>query len=228
LLKNRLFLGITMAFLFRDLTGLDSPVEIATAIVGEGQVIPWEERLLPVIVLMTIILGGIMVPATSLVEEKQNRTLGALVITPASLNYVFAAKGLLGAILSFFVAIVVLVLNGAVGTQPLLLAMVLGLAASLGLLLSASMKDVDTLFAVIKATGILLYAPAIVYLFPGIPQWIGKLFPTYYLIAPVFEISQQGATWSDVALDVFILAGLIVVMLGTVAFAARRLGRQGT
>ena len=129
LLKNRLFLGITMAFLFRDLTGLEAPVEVATAIVGEGQAIPWEERLLPVIVLMTIILGGIMVPATSLVEEKQNRTLGALVITPTSLIDVLFAKGLLDAILSFFVAIVVLVLNGAIGTQPLLLALVLGLGA---------------------------------------------------------------------------------------------------
>jgi ABC-2 type transport system permease protein len=100
------------------------------------------------------------------------------------------------------------------------------MSAVFGLLLGAFLKDVDTLFAVLKATGILLYAPAIVYLFPEIPQWIGRIFPTYYLIGPVIEISQRGATWSDVALDVFILLGLILLMLVGVVFAVRWLSRQ--
>jgi ABC-2 type transport system permease protein len=136
----------------------------------------------------------------------------------------------LGVILSYFVVVVVLILNGGLGSQPVLLLLVLGLgaimAALFGLLLGAFLKDVDTLFAVLKGTGILLYAPAIVYLFPAIPQWIGRIFPTYYLIGPVIEISQQGATWSDVALDVVILLGLIVLMLVGVALAVRWLSRQ--
>ena len=230
LLKNRVFVGVTMAFLIRDLTGLEAPVEIATGMVGEGESIPWEERLLPVVLLMATVLGGSMVPSTSLVEEKQKRTLRGLVITPTTLGDVFAAKGLLGVILSFFVVLVVLILNGGFGSQPVLLLLVLGLGAIMsavfGLLLGAFLKDVDTLFAVLKATGILLYAPAIVYLFPEIPQWIGRVFPTYYLIGPVIEISQRGATWSDVALDVFILLGLILLMLVGVVFAVRWLSRQ--
>lgn len=229
LLKNRIIVGVTMAFLVRDLSGLETPVEIATTTVGDGESMPWEERLLPVMVLMAVILGGSLVPATSLVEEKQKRTLKALIITPTTLGDVFASKGLLGAILSFVMAIVVLALNGAFRGQALLL-VVLGLgaimAASIGLLLGAFIKDIDTLFAVLKSIGILIYAPAIVYLFPGIPQWIGKIFPTYYLIAPVLEISQRGATWPDVALEVFILIGLIVALLAVVAVAVRRLSQH--
>jgi len=39
-------------------------------------------------------------------------------------------------------------------------------------------KDINTLFAIIKGLGIFLYAPAIVSLFPELPQWIAKVFPT--------------------------------------------------
>lgn len=230
LLKNRVIVGVAMAFLIRDLTGLEAPVDITTGLVGEGESVPWEERLLPVVLLMATVLGGSMVPSTSLVEEKQKRTLRGLIITPTTLADVFAAKGLVGVILSYVVVLVILVLNGGFGSQPVLLLLVLGLgtvmSAFFGLLLGAFLKDVDTLFAVLKGTGILLYAPAIVYLFPELPQWIGRLFPTYYLIGPVIEISQRGATWSDVALDVFILLGLILLMLVGVILAVRWLSRQ--
>jgi ABC-2 type transport system permease protein len=230
LLKNRAFVVVTMTYLLRTLTGSEAPLEVVTALVGDGESIPWQQRLLPFIVLMATLLGGSMVPSTSLVEEKQKRTLKALVITPTTLGDVFAAKGLLGILLSYYGAIVVLLLNGGLGPQPVLLLGVLALgtimASAFGLMLGAFIKDVDTLFAVIKGTGLLLYAPAIVYLFPAIPQWIGRIFPTYYLIAPVIEISQHGAIWSDVALDVLILTGLIVVMLGLVVLAVRRLSQQ--
>jgi ABC-2 type transport system permease protein len=230
LLKNRAFVGVTVAYLIRELTGLDSPLEIDTDLVGDGESIPWQQRLLPFIVLMATLLGGSMVPSTSLVEERQKRTLKALISTPTTLGDVFAAKGLLGILLSYYGAIVVLLLNGGLGPQPVLLLGVLALgtimASAFGLLLGAFIKDVDTLFAVIKGTGLLLYAPAIVYLFPTIPQWIGRIFPTYYLIAPVIEISQQGATWSDVALDIFILTALTLVILVVVALAVRHLGQQ--
>ena len=230
LLKNRVIVGVALAYLIRELTGVEAPVDVTTALVGEGESIPWQQRLLPFIVLMASVLGGSMVPATSLVEERQKRTLKALVITPTTLGDVFVAKGVSGVILSYYGVIVVLLLNGGMGPRPALLLGVLGLgtimASAFGLLLGAFIKDVDTLFAVFKGTGILLYAPALVYLFPAIPQWVGRIFPTHYLIAPIIEISQEGATWSDVAPDVFILMGLIVVMLGLVALAIRRLREQ--
>ena len=225
LLKNRAIAGTSVAVLLREIAGQSSPVEVITSTVGEGQAIPWEDRLLPFIVLMTITIGGVMVPAASLVDEKQKRTLTALTITPASLGEVFLAKGLLGVILSLAMGMVILALNQAFGAQPLLLVAVLALgaimAAQLGVLLGAFVKDINTLFATIKGAGLVLYAPALIYMFPEIPQWIAKVFPTYYMIGPVIEVTQRGAAWPDIAADVLILVGLILALLAVTALVIR-------
>ena len=62
-----------------------------------------------------------MLAATSLVNEKERRTLEALIVTPVSMGEVFAAKGLLGAILSLLMGIVILVLNQSFGSDSILL-----------------------------------------------------------------------------------------------------------
>jgi ABC-2 type transport system permease protein len=230
LLKHRAILGTTIVVLVREIAGQESPVEIVTTTLGDAESVPWEERLLPFIVLLAIVVGGSMVPATSLVDEKQKRTLGALTVTPASLGDVFLTKGLLGAILSLFMGVLTLVLNRAFGGQPLLLLLLLSLgaivAAAFGVLLGALVKDVNTLFATFKSIGVILYAPALIYLFPGIPQWIARIFPTYYIIAPIIEVSQRGGDWSDVAPQVVVLVGIILALFGVVAVVARRMRQQ--
>lgn len=227
LMKDRAVLGTTVIGLLRDMVGQEPPVEIVTASVGDAVSVPWEDRLLPFIVMITILVGGMMIPATSLVDEKQKRTLRALVTTPTTVNDVLAAKGLLGVILSLAMGVLILLLNQAFGTHPLLLVLLTALgavmAAGFGVLLGALVKDIDTLFATIKGLGILLYAPALVYLFPEIPQWIGRIFPTYYMIAPIIEVTQRGAGWQDIALEVAILLGLIVLLMVIIGIAGRRM-----
>jgi ABC-2 type transport system permease protein len=230
LLKDRVILAVSLTSLVRELVGQEPPVEIDIQSVGDGESIPWYDRLLPLIVLLAVMVGGLMIPATSLVDEKQKRTLRALTITPVTLEEVFLTKGLVGALISFVVGVFILTLNRALGAQPVPLFTVLALGAlaagTLGVLLGALMKDIDTLFATVKGTGIFLYAPALVYLFPEIPQWIGKLFPTYYIIGPVVEITQRGGGWSDIASDVLILVGLILALFGVVAMVTRRIKQR--
>ena len=189
---------------------------MVTTVLGDGTVVPWQDRLLPFIVLITILIGGVMVPASSLVSEKQKGTLRALTITPTTLGEVLIAKGLAGALLATATGVMILALNQAFGSRPLLLLVVLALgsimAATFGILLGALVKDVNTLFATIKGIGLFLYAPAIFYLFPTLPQWIGRLFPTYYLVAPVVEISEGGG-WAEVAPELLILLGLLAALL---------------
>ena len=115
LAKHRIVLGATIANMIRDIAGQEVPVEIATTTLGDAESIPWDDRILPIIVLMAIVFGGIMVPATSLVDEKQKRTLSALAITPASLGEIFLSKGLVGVIISTIMGILILVLNQAFG-----------------------------------------------------------------------------------------------------------------
>ncbi|MBA7643592.1 hypothetical protein ES703_51323 [subsurface metagenome] len=187
LAKNRTILGITIANLIRELAGQEVPVEIEAITLGDEVSIPWNDRLLPLVVLMAVFLGGLFLPAASVIDEKEKKTLEALVVTPASVGDIFIAKGLMGVILSLFMGVVILVLNQAFGTG-----------------------------------GILLFGPAIIYMFPQIPQWIGKLFPTYYFLQPIIAISQGGSGWSDIATNVFILIALDLILVAVVVFAVRR------
>jgi ABC-2 type transport system permease protein len=226
LLKNRIMLVSGMAVWVRDIAGLESPVEIAATTLGNIESLPWEERLMPLIVMMSVLIGGVMVPATSMVDEKQKGTLTALATTPTTMGDIYTAKALLGVILSTFTGVMILLLNRSFGVNPPLLVflLILGaiMAAELGVMLGALLKDINTLFATIKGLGLLLYAPAIIYMFPAIPQWIGKLFPTYYMIQPVIEVTQHGASWREVAGMVYILLGLIVLLGFVLALITRR------
>ncbi len=230
LAKNRGILLASINSAVRQLAGQEAPVHIETTTLGDAQSVPWSDRLLPLVLLYAVTIGGIMVPASLMVDEKQKRTLTALAITPATLGDILAAKGLMGVIMALVMSIVILLINQAFGAQPGLLMIVLGLGAVLaalfGLVLGVLIKDITTLFATIKGIGILLYAPVLVYMFPQIPQWIGKIFPTYYIVQPVVEISQRGGGWSEIIFEVSILVGLIVLMLVLTPLAARRLKQQ--
>jgi ABC-2 type transport system permease protein len=230
LLKDRAFLATALANGLREMTGEASPVTIVSETLGNGSSIPWEERLLPFVVLMAIILGGTMVPATSLVQEKQDRTITAVTTTSTSLGDVFAAKALLGVLLSLVMGTAILLINRAFGGEPLLLLGLLALgalmAALIGVLLGAFIKDINTLFATIKGLGILLYAPAFIYLFPSLPQWIGRVFPTYYMIDPIMAVTQRGATWSDIRVDTAILVLLDLALIGIIAMVTWRARRR--
>ncbi len=70
LLKYRAVLGTTLVAIIRDITGQEPLVDILTTTLGEVQTLPWEDRLLPFIVMLSLLIGGLMVPATSMVEEE--------------------------------------------------------------------------------------------------------------------------------------------------------------
>ena len=187
---------------------------------------PWNDRLLPFIVLICVFFGGIVLTASSLIDEKEKRTFVAVSVTPATISDIFVSKGILGAVLSFTVGILTLLINQAFGAHPGLLVLLLALgsvmAVSIGLILGALVKDLTTLLSIWKLGGILLFGPAIVYMFPGIPQWVGKIFPTYYLTQPIVSISQFGAGWTEISTNTFILMAIDVVMLGLVVFFVSR------
>ena len=213
-----------------ELSGVEAPVNIETISLGSGTGVPWNERLLPFIVLYTVILAAVMLPAMAVVTEKEKKTMAALVASPATLGEIFFSKGVVGAVLSLFMGIVVLLINRAFGVQPWLLVLVLGLgavmAAIIGLLAGAFLKDVTSLLAFSKMAGILLSGPALIYMFPQIPQWLGYFFPTYYMIQPIVDMVQRGGGWSDIAVNVFVLIGLIIVFSIILSVVLRKRAEQ--
>jgi ABC-2 type transport system permease protein len=231
LVKNRAVIASAITEQLISLTGRETPVTVEPVLVGERELISWQQRLLPLVVLVSVMIGGVMVPATSLVEEKQGRTLRALTTTPMSMGEVFLAKGLIGALLSVFSGFAILTLNGGWGAHPALLLGVLALggalAAAFGVLLGSRLKDIQTLFTVIKAIGILLYAPGLISLFPDtLPQWLARLFPTYYVMQPVMDISQRGAGFGEVAPDLAVLLIITLALVVALGLSANRLQMQ--
>jgi len=226
LLKHRTTLGATLLRETIALAGYEALVETNIILLGEEPSVPWDVRLFPLVVIMTIVLGGTMVPATFVVQEKQKRTLQALLVTPVSMGEAMAAKGLAGVIISLVMGVIILTINGAWGGQPVTLLILLILSATMasagGIILGLLVKDFSTLFTAIKSIGILLYAPAIVYLFPEVPAWIRRVFPTYYMIGPIVEVSMNNASWGEIYLDVIILCVLIAIMIAIAALVLRR------
>ncbi|MFC1873443.1 ABC transporter permease [Chloroflexota bacterium] len=226
LAKSRTIISVTMADVLRELSGQESLIDIETIVLGDEAVIPWGDRLLPMIVLLTVFLGGSMVPSVSIMNEKAKNTLVALTITPTTIGDVLVAKGIVGFLVSVVTGVLILILNQAFGAQPLLLVMTLALGAvmavELGLITGLLLNNIATLFSIWKTAGIFLWGPSIIYMFPNIPQWIARVFPTYYLINPIIEISQNGAGWPEVATNIFILIGLDVLMVFVVRLALKK------
>jgi ABC-2 type transport system permease protein len=160
----------------------------------------------------------------SLVNEKQQRTLVALTVTPTSLGEVLVSKALLGAGISLVMGLTILALNRMLGSQPLLLAFVLGLsaiaAAIFGILLGTLVKDMNGLFTIVKASAILLYAPAIINMIPQLPQELAQIFPTYYIMAPIVEIIQRDGGLIEIGGYLIVLVGLIGLLAGVLVYIA--------
>ena len=229
LAENRVLLGVTIADLVRELAGQEAPVAIEINTLGEEESLPWSDRLLPLVVLMAVYLGGLFLPATSIINEKERKTMQALLVTPTTTADVFVAKALTGVVLSLVMGVVILLLNQVFGVEPVLLILVLGLgavmAAEVGLLCGIYLKDITSLFAIWKLGGILLFAPALVYMFPQIPEWVARVFPTYYLVQPVVELALQGAGWSEIAGDVVVLIAVDAVLAVALLLLLRKTTR---
>ena len=226
LASNRIIISVTALEMIRDLEGGEAPVDIETIYFGEPG-LPISIRLVPVIVFYALVMAGIWVPSSSLVEEKENGTLTALLVTPAMASEVLIAKWLLGFIFAVFLAAATLFLNRAFGPRPLEVMVVVIIAAALnamiGLLIGIYAKTATMLFALIKSLGIFLFIPVIFYLFPEWPQWIAKLFPLYWIIKPIWEVSVMGESLTSVWFEISIAVAIILALIPPVYLLKKRI-----
>jgi ABC-2 type transport system permease protein len=217
LAKNRAVIPLALNDAIRETAGTELPVNIEKIPLGDESSVPWSDRLLPLTVLLAVFYGGMMLPAASLIHEKQRRTLEALNVTPTTITDIFTAKGVIGAVLALIMGVLTLAISTSFGNSPLGLTITLALgavlAAEIGLLAGAFIKDMNTLFAFWKFGGLILFGPSIIFMFPQIPSWIGYIFPTYYVIKPITDMSVMGVSFSSVALYVGILV-VVIILIG--------------
>ena len=226
LASNRIILAVTTIDLVREVEGGAPPVDVELVQLGEEGV-PLSVRLVPFIVMYALLIAGVFLPSFSLADEREKRTLEALVVTPVKLSEVVAAKGILGLVLAFPMAVVTLWLNSALTAQPLALIVVLAVAGlmlvEIGLIYGTASKDITGVFTLIKGTGFILLAPTIFYIFTGWPQWIAKLFPTYWVINPVYEVTINNAGLSSVWVELVIALAVAALLAVLVAVLTKRL-----
>jgi ABC-2 type transport system permease protein len=226
LASDRVVLTVTTLDALRAVEGRTAPVDVEVISTGTGSALSVSQRLLPLVVLLALLVAGVFVTSFSFVQEKEWRTLQAMLVSPATLLEVMAAKGSLGLLLALLMAVVTLALNGALLlTQVALhLALLVGavMAVALGLLYGLASSDTKSLYTLIKSLNLFLVGPVIFYLFPEWPQWIARLFPTYYFLDPIFRVTMTGASLAEVAGTLAVGALLCVILLGSLVVLGRR------
>lgn len=230
LASTRLILGVTTLESIRTAAGQQSVVDVEVTTVGDQQWVPVEDRLLPLIVMYAVVVAALFLPASSLVEERQRRTLDAVLVTPVRLSEVLMAKAGLGVLLGVLMGAVTLALNQAFGSQaPALIGLLLVgavMMAEAGLLLGMWARDTNTLFTAVKGGGIIVIAPVLFILFPDLPQWIARLFPTYYFLQPIYEIAVTGSSLGEHLVELAVALALCLLLIPAIAAMGRRLEQQ--
>ncbi len=227
LASNRIILMVTALDLLRELEGRQAPVRVETLQLGQ-EGLPLSVRVVPLLVFYALVIAGIFVPGSSLVEEKETGTIHALLVTPVQGRELLLVKWGLGWALSGVMAAVTLFLNRALGPRPLDVLVVIAIASALcaviGLLVGLVSRNSTVLFTIIKGAGIFLFAPVIFYIFPDWPQWIARLFPLYWIIEPVWQVSIMGQPLGVVGLELIVAMGITLLLVGLVTVLHRRVG----
>lgn len=228
LTSNRIILSVATLELVRAVEGSEPPVDVAVEQIGEVG-LDISRRVLPIVLMMAVAIAAGLLPAASIVQEREDRTLSALLVSPASMSDFLGAKATFGIVLALITGFTTLVINDAVAGQwgaHLFVLLVAGvMMAEIGLLLGTWAKDSMTLFAAWKGGAILLIFPAFFFLFPDLPQWIAKLGPTYYFLEPAFSLANEGTVLSDVVGTLLIGVAICAVLAPLVVVAGRHLER---
>lgn len=225
LASDRVLVAIATIDLLRGVEGRAPRVSVEVVAPG-GEGLPLQARLVPFAVLMALFAAGVFVTSFSFAEEREKRTLDALLASPTTMGDVLWAKGLFGGTLAAAMSLVTLALNGALVGQPaaLLIALAVGaaMAALIGLLYGVVAPDTKTLFALFKTLNLIVFAPGLWYVFPEWPRWIAYAFPTYWLIDPIVRVGQQGASLADVAWQLAVGAAICAALVPVLRRLAER------
>ena len=203
-------------------TGDSSTVGLATqtVVLGTdriGDQVSMQEQMRPLLAFFVLMMETLALASLVSIEVQQ-RTVTAVLVTPARARDFITAKAVLGTILALAeVLLLMILIRGFVGDVPVLLAaLVLGalLVTGVGLLAGSSGRDFMGVMFLALALMIPLMIPAFGALFPGsAAAWI-RVLPTYGLVETIVGVTTRSESWSDVAPALAGLAAWCVVLLG--------------
>ena len=213
------------------MAGMDLPVtqpQQQLVVIGEdraGNQVSPQDRLRPLLAIMILLVES-MALAGLVAVEIQSRTAQAVVVTPATTGDLLTAKGVTGTLLAFSQTVLLLLLIGAFGFEPLLLlvAVLLGavMMAGVGMLAGSAGRDFMTTIFISVVFIVPLAVPAIAALFPGVASSWVQLLPTYGFIETIVGVTAYGWSWSDSSVYLLISAAWCVVIFAAGWFILRR------
>ena len=159
------------------------------------------DQLRPLLVFVVLLMEMFALASLVAVEIAQ-RTATAVLVTPARVSDLLAAKTVLGTSLAFSQALLVALATGTLANSPglVVLALLLGavLATGFGLLAGSTGRDFITIVFISVLLFVPLAIPAIAVLFPGTPAtWI-QLLPSYGLVEVLLQTTGYGQGWTAV------------------------------
>lgn len=189
-------------------TGGELPVDTLDpdevfVVLGEDRVgnqVTARDSFRPVFVFL-ILLMEMFVMASLIAKEIQERTVTAMLVTPATIGDVLAAKGIAGATSGMVQAVIVLVAINSLSPRPVLILTLILLGAVMiagtAMLAGSIGKDfMSTLFYGMVYM-IPLLIPAFAALFPGTASTWVRVLPSYPLVQGLVDVSTHGAGWAE-------------------------------
>lgn len=215
-----------------QLAGKELPVEVPaeeTIILGEdrtGAQITMQEKMRPLLLFMILMMETFSM-ASLVSTEVLQRTVTAVLVTPARVGDFLAAKTIFGTAMSLSQALIMLALIGGITTQNwslLLVALVIGaiMFTGVALFVGAAGKDfIGQLFYSMLFL-IPLLIPTFSVMFPGsAAAWV-RAIPTYPIIDILVRATSYGATWSDSWTSIAYAAFWLVLLYGAGLVALKR------
>jgi ABC-2 type transport system permease protein len=163
-----------------------------------------------------VLLMEMFVMASLIAKEIQERTVTAVLVTPASVGDVLTAKGIAGALSGMGQAVIILIAIDSLGPQPALILtlMLLGsvMVAGTAMLAGSSGKDFMSTLFYGMAYMIPLMIPAFAALFPGTASVWVRALPSYPLVQGLVDVSTYGAGWVETLPELGALFAWCVVL----------------
>lgn len=204
------------------------PAEERVVLGPDSGPVPLRDRMRPLYAFMVLILEAVAL-GTLISSEVQQRTLIAMLATPARVSDVLLSKGAVGTLVAFTESAIVLLLVRGFGPAPglVLVALFLGAVLVTGVAMIAGSAGKDLVGTMLNGMVILLplAVPAFAVLLPGSPGLWVTFLPSYGLVRAILDTSVNGLGWAESLPELGMLAGWCVVIAGLgVVVLRRRMG----
>lgn len=191
-----------------------------------GDQVALRARLIPMIAFMILLMETLAL-SSLISKEVLQRTVTAVLVTPARVSDFLLSKTIFGTGLAMTQSVIVLALVGAFTGHTWLMLLVCVLVAALmftgvSMVVGAAGKDfIGQLFYLMLIT-VPLLIPAFAVLFPGsTAAWV-RMLPTYFVLDALQSVTVYQDGWNDILPSLGIASGWVLALYGTGLFVLRR------